>query len=139
MTQLISVKEASRYVGKSEQMIRKLINDGKVKSFPQNGRHMVDANELLSLYQHSANSRRGATSSSNSNDANQLDASRTQMALLERQLQMMERELDYSKTLLRDEREARNRLENEMTAIVKEIKAVLDGQNQNVLSRFFKK
>lgn len=126
-------------VDRSEQMVRKLINDGKLKSRQEQGRHMVDPNEVVAIYQHQAASRRGAvTRIEAGSQAPNATGSET-VALLERQIAMLERELDHTKQLLSGEREARNRIDSEMSSVLKEIRAFMDGNHTNLLTRFFRK
>jgi hypothetical protein len=139
MTTTITVREAAHRVARSEQLIRKLISNGRLRSELENGRYMLDPNEVVEFFQHQAATRRGAIAQISVSSQPSEEQGGAQVALLERQIAMLERELEYSKKLHASEREARTRLEVEMSAILKEIRAYMDGSQNNLLTRFFKK
>lgn len=135
---LVSVRDAAKMVGKSEQMVRKLVAEGKLKSRQENGRHMLDPNEVVSLYQHQATTRRGAVSSKEVSS----ETNSTQVALLERQIAMLQSELDFTRNLLTEERVGKRKLEEDMSAVLKEIRAFMEAGTTGVvggLTRFFRK
>lgn len=135
---LITVKDTAKLIGKSEQMIRKLVKEGKLKSRSENGRHMIDPNEVVSLYQHQAATKRSTVAQHET--SNEPDS--TQVTLLERQIVMLEKQVYFIQEMLASERAAKHKLEEDMSAVIKEIKAYMHQGTQdknNVLTRFFKK
>jgi hypothetical protein len=135
----ITVREAATRVDRSEQLIRKLIATKRLRSQVENGRHMLDPNEVLEFFQHQAATRRGAVARPSTSPQPNEEHSGAQVALLERQIAILERELEHSKQLHASEHDARLRLEREMSAVLKEIRAFMEGNQSNLLARFFKK
>lgn len=133
---LVSVRDAATMVGKSEQMIRKLVAEGKLKSRQENGRHMIDPNEVVSLYQHQSATRRGAVASKEVSS----ETNSTQVAqLLERQVAFLQSELAFTRNLLTEERLGKRKLEEDMSAVLKEIRAFMGNGVVGGLTRFFRK
>lgn len=135
---LVSVRDAAKMVGKSEQMVRKLVGEGKLKSRIESGRHMLDPNEITQFYQQRGATRSGAIAKSETS----FDKSSTQVALLERQIVMLQNELDFTRNLLTEERTGKRKLEEDMSAVLKEIRAFMEAGTSGVvggLTRFFRK
>ena len=142
---VMTLKEAARLVDKSEVTLRALARSGALGAKKgDDGIFRVDPNSVV---EHFARSNRSRTSTVNRTGASTksvqssapIDNQSDLVIALRSQISFLERELVSYKDLLRDEKEARNRLESDMTVVIREIRAVLDGQNQGVLSRFFKK
>ena len=144
MTALMSLKEAARMVGKSEVTLRALIRAGKIKaSKDTSGIYQVNPNDVTDYYSQSKGAQSRVTNRSSKASATpQPQSIADQSPLIEAlqaQIRLLERELEHSKSLLANEQAARNRLEQEMSAVLREIQAMLEGQNEGVLSRFFQK
>jgi hypothetical protein len=135
---LVSVKAASKLVARSEQMLRKLIAEGKLKSRLENGRHYLDPNEVTQLYQQRGAARSGAVAKPETSSGE----GSAQIALLERQIVMLQSELDFTRGLLTEERTGKRKLEEDMTAVLREIRAYMEAGSNGVvggITRFFRK
>ena len=146
MTALMSLKEVARMVAKSEVTLRALARSGTIEATKDaSGAWLVDPNHVVAHFGQSKNahnriSNRQGASSKTAQSPQPIDVQSPLVDALQSQIRLLERQLEHTQGLLSDEKAARNRLEQDMTAILREIRAMMEGKNsENVLTRFFRR
>ncbi len=131
----VTIAEAAKAVGKSDITIRGLVNQGKLKSYKENGKHRVDLNDVLALFANrlTNDGRIGASSIElQSNDEKQ-----SLTIELQSRIKSLEDDKEYLKQLLQDERETSKKLIVELSQRTSELRAFLE--NKSGLFKFITK
>ncbi len=131
----VTIAEAAKAVGKSDITIRGLVNQGKLKSYKENGKHRVDLNDVLSLFANRLTSDGRISASSIELQSN--DEKRSLTIELQSRIKSLEDDKEYLKQLLQDERETSKKLIVELSQRTSELKAFLE--NKSGLFKFITK
>jgi ribosomal 50S subunit-recycling heat shock protein len=123
----VTIAEAAKAVGKSDITIRGLVNQGKLKSYKEKGKHRVDLNDVLALFANRLTNdvRIGASSS----ELQSNDEKRSLTIELQSRIKSLEDDKEYLKQLLQDERETSKKLILELSQRTSELKAFLENKS----------
>lgn len=145
MTDPIPLSEAARIASTTPEVLRKHINQGLLKSTKdERGRHLVRRDDVLLFFAERAVNRSPARTQPRSpsiTTASVPEGSplREQIALLERQIDQLDRSLDRERRVNDEFRDQIKRLESEIFKLSHEMQALLSKDSPTgVLSRWVK-